>query len=206
VSTLANDGVKMKPHLVQKVIDVVSHKPVLEVTQQTVGERIAKPENIAIVRKALQGVNIEGTSAAAFKGAAYTSGGKTGTAQVVTIAQGAKYNASQIDERHRDHALYIAYAPAEDPKIAIGMIVENVGFGAQNAAPIARRAMDYYLLGLYPSEEDIAAVRKGQATAPIGKPRPASEFAWPPTTGTTAAAASVAASAPALTGASATAP
>jgi penicillin-binding protein 2 len=102
-----------------------------------------------------------------------------------------------MEERHRDHALFIAYAPAEDPKIAIAMVVENVGFGAQNAAPIARRAFDYYLLGQYPSEEDIAAVRKGQATTPIGKPRPAAEFAWPPTTGTTAAAASVGASAPA---------
>jgi len=197
VATLANDGVKMKPHLVQNVVDVVTHKPVMSAVQQTMGERIAKPENIAIVRKAMVGVNIEGTSATAFKGAGYTSGGKTGTAQVVTIAQDKKYKASEIDERHRDHALFIAYAPAEDPKIAIAMIVENVGFGAQNAAPIARRAMDYYLMGQYPSEEDIAAVRKGQATTPIGKPRSAAEVAWPPTTGTTAAAASVGASSPA---------
>lgn len=188
VGTLANDGIKMKPHLVQKVIDVVTHQPVQSTQQQTVGERIARPENIAIVRKAMVGVNLEGTSAAAFRGAPYTSGGKTGTAQVVTIAQGAKYNASQLDERHRDHALYIAYAPADDPKIAVAMVVENVGWGAQNAAPIARRAFDYYLLGLYPSEEDIAAVRKGQATgAPIGKPRSAAEAAWPPTNGTAAA-------------------
>jgi penicillin-binding protein 2 len=109
----------------------------------------------------------------------------------VGIAQNAKYNASQTDERHRDHALFIAYAPAEDPKIAVAMIVENAGFGAQNAAPIARRAFDYYLMGLYPSVEDIAAVREGKATAPIGKQRPAAEAAWPPTTGTTPAAASM---------------
>jgi penicillin-binding protein 2 len=136
-------------------------------------------------------VTTEGTSAGAFRGAGYTSGGKTGTAQVITIAQGAKYKASELDERHRDHALYIAYAPADDPKIAIAMVVENAGFGAAAAAPIARRAFDYYLLGLYPSAEDMEAVRKGQATAPIGKPRPAAEFAWPPTTGITAAAASM---------------
>jgi penicillin-binding protein 2 len=191
VGTLANDGIKMKPHLVQKVIDVVTRQPVQSTVQQSMGERIARPENIAIVRKAMQGVNIEGTSASAFRGAPYTSGGKTGTAQVVGIAQNAKYNASQTDERHRDHALFIAYAPADNPRIAVAMIVENVGFGAQNAAPIARRAFDYYLMGLYPSEEDIAAVRKGQATTPIGKQRPAAEFAWPPTTGTTAAAASM---------------
>jgi penicillin-binding protein 2 len=191
VGTLANDGIKMKPHLVQQVVDVVTHQPVLSTEHQAVGERIAKPENIAIVRKAMVGVNIEGTSAAAFRGAPYTSGGKTGTAQVVGIAQNAKYNASQTDERHRDHALFIAYAPAEDPKIAVAMIVENAGFGAQNAAPIARRAFDYYLMGLYPSVEDIAAVREGKATAPIGKQRPAAEAAWPPTTGTTPAAASM---------------
>jgi penicillin-binding protein 2 len=195
VGTLANDGIKMKPHLVQKVVDVVTKHPVLSAVQQTMGERIAKPENIAIVRKAMNGVPIEGTSASVFRGAPYTSGGKTGTAQVVGIAQDKKYKASEVEERHRDHALYIAYAPAEDPKIAIAMVVENAGFGAQNAAPIARRAFDYYLLGLYPSEEDIAGVQKGQATTPVGKQRPAAQFAWPPTTGTTSAAASVGASA-----------
>jgi penicillin-binding protein 2 len=180
VGTLANDGVKMKPHLVQKVMDVMTHAPTETTVHQTVGERIAKPENIAIIRKAMVGVNIEGTSAAAFRGAPYTSGGKTGTAQVVTIKQGEKYHASQVDERHRDHALFTAYAPADDPKIVIAMIVENAGFGAQFAAPIARRAFDYYLAGLYPSEEDLAAVREGKAAAPIGKQRNAAEAAWPP--------------------------
>jgi len=194
-ATLANDGVKMKPHLVREVLDVVSHKPVITAEQQVVGERIAKPENIAIVRNAMVGVNLEGTSAAAFRGAGYTSGGKTGTAQVLTIAQNAKYNAAQTEERHRDHALFTAYAPADNPRIAIAMIVENGGFGAQAAAPIARRAFDYYLLGQYPSEEDIAAVKKGQATTPIGKPRNAAEVAWPPGAATGAAPAASAASA-----------
>jgi penicillin-binding protein 2 len=177
--TVANDGVKMKPHLVQKVIDPITREQLTTAVHQIIGERIAKPENIAVIKNALVGVNIEGTSAAAFRGAPYTSGGKTGTAQVVTIAQGAKYNASQMDERHRDHALYMAYAPADNPKIAIAMIVENAGFGAQNAAPIARRAFDYYLTGLYPSEQDLAAVRQGKATTPLGKPRPITEVAWP---------------------------
>ena len=179
VGTLANSGVKMKPHLVQKVVDIVTHAPTTAV-RQTVGERIAKPENIAIIRKAMVGVNLEGTSAAAFRGAPYTSGGKTGTAQVITIKQGEKYHAASLDERHRDHALYTAYAPADDPKIAVAMVVENAGFGAQNAAPIARRAFDYYLMGLYPSEADMAAVRQGKATTPIGKQRSAAEVAWPP--------------------------
>jgi penicillin-binding protein 2 len=186
-ATVANSGVKMKPHLVSKVIDIVTKAPSTTATPQIVGERIAKAENIDVIRKALVGVNLEGTSARSFVGAPYTSGGKTGTAQVITIKQGEKYNAASIDERHRDHALFMAYAPAEDPKIAIAMIVENAGFGAQNSAPIARRAFDYYLMGLYPSEEDLAAVRQGKATTPIGKQRGV-EAAWPPGGGAAAAA------------------
>jgi penicillin-binding protein 2 len=180
-ATIANpQGARMKPHMVRAVEDVVS-KETRQIAPQQVGQLTAKPENLAIIRKALVGVNIEGTSAAAFRGAGYSSGGKTGTAQVITIAQNAKYKASEMEERHRDHALFMAYAPAEDPKIAIAMVVENVGFGAANAAPIVRRAFDYYLLGQYPSEEDMALVRQGKATTPVGKPRSAAEYAWPPT-------------------------
>jgi penicillin-binding protein 2 len=179
MATLANDGVRMKPHLVSEVIDI-NTKQVQRVQPEKVGELTARPENIAVIKKAMVGTNLEGTSAAAFRNAGYTSGGKTGTAQVITIKQGEKYNAAQLDERHRDHALFIAYAPAEDPKIAVAMVVENAGFGAANAAPIARRVFDYWLQGLYPSEEDLAAVQKGQATTPIGKPRNAAEVAWPP--------------------------
>jgi penicillin-binding protein 2 len=179
ISTVANNGARMKPHLVSEVVDVNTRQS-QKISPEQVGQLTAKPENLAVIRKALVGVNVEGTSAAAFRGAPYTSGGKTGTAQVITIAQNQKYNASQMDERHRDHALFMAYAPAEDPKIAIAMVVENVGFGGANAAPIVRRVFDYWLQGLYPSEEDIAAVQKGQATTPIGKPRSAAEFAWPP--------------------------
>ena len=102
MGTLANGGVKMKPHLVQKVMDVISHKQLETALHQVMGERIAKPENIAIIRNAMVGVNVEGTSAAAFRATPYTSGGKTGTAQVVTIAQGAKYKASEVEERHRE--------------------------------------------------------------------------------------------------------
>jgi penicillin-binding protein 2 len=65
----------------------------------------------------------------------------------------------------------MAFAPAENPKIALAVIVENAGFGAAQAAPIARRVFDYWLLDQYPSEEDMAAAQKGQAQAPIGQPR-----------------------------------
>jgi penicillin-binding protein 2 len=138
------------------------------------------PENVAFVRRAMVGVTQDGTSARAFAGAGYLSGGKTGTAQAVTIGQKEKYDARKLEEHQRDHALYIAFAPADDPKIALAVVVENAGFGGELAAPIARRVFDYWLLGQYPSEEDLAAVRKGQAAAPIGKPRKASEVDWPP--------------------------
>ena len=74
----------------------------------------------------------------------------------------------------------MAFAPADDPRIALAVIVENAGFGAAHAAPIARRVFDYWLMGQYPNDEDMAAVRKGQAAAPIGKPRNAAEVGWPP--------------------------
>jgi len=195
-ATLANNGVKMKPHLVKEVVDVLTHAPTTT-TQESMGEAIAKAENIAIIKKAMMGVNIEGTSASSFRGAPYTSGGKTGTAQVVQIKQNEKYSASRTEERFRDHALFTAFAPAEDPKIALAIIVENAGFGAQTSAPIARRVIDYWLLNQYPSVEDIAAVQKSQATTPIGKPRTVAEVPWPPGSPASAAAPAPAVSTPA---------
>ena len=109
-----------------------------------------RPEHLRVVRQALIGVNREGTGARAFAGAPYVSAGKTGTAQVIALKQGERYVESRVAERHRDHALFIAYAPAEDPKIALAVVVENAGFGARAAAPIARQVLDYYLLGKQP--------------------------------------------------------
>jgi len=107
------------------------------------------------------GVNREGTGARAFAGAAYTHGGKTGTAQVIGM-KGEKYVESRVAERHRDHALFIAYAPADKPTIALAVIVENSGFGARAAAPIARQVFDYWLTGKEPakaaSDDDDAPV------------------------------------------------
>ncbi len=178
-ATLANKGVKMRPHLVKEVVDIMTHAPTTT-AQQAMGEVIAKAANIAVIKNALVGVNLEGTSAAAFRGAGYTSGGKTGTAQVVQIKQNEKYVASRVDEHFRDHALFTAFAPAENPRIALAMVVENAGFGGQNAAPIARRIFDYWLLNQYPSEQDMIAVQKAQAPAPIGTPRNVAEVPWPP--------------------------
>jgi penicillin-binding protein 2 len=179
VSTLANNGVKHKPQLVIATQDASTHArtPVAPAPAENLGY---KPENVAIVRSAMVGVTQGGTAARVFVGAGYLSGGKTGTAQAVSLNKNEKYNASKMEEHQRDHALYIAFAPADDPKIALAIIVENAGFGGVSAAPIARRVFDYLLLNQYPSEEDIEAVQKGEAQAPIGKPRVASEVAWPP--------------------------
>ena len=178
ISTVLNQGQKMRLHLVKEIVspDARTRKNVPVSPMELL---VLKPENVAMIRRALEGVNLEGTSATSFVGAAYTSGGKTGTAQVYSVRENEKYNASKVDERMRDHALFMAYAPADDPKVVLAMVVENSGFGAQNAAPIARRVFDYVLQGEYPSEEDIAAVQLGQATRPIGKPRVATSVAWP---------------------------
>lgn len=176
---LANNGVKHKPRLV-----VATQDPMTRVRTSIPlppGEDLGyKPEHVAVVRKAMVGVTQGGTGTRAFAGAGYLSGGKTGTAQAVTIGQKEKYNAAKLEEHQRDHSLYIAFAPAEDPQIALAAVVENAGFGAAAAAPIARRVFDYWLMGLYPSEEDLATVRKGQGGPPVGKPRLATEAAWPP--------------------------
>ena len=171
---LANNGVKMKPHLVRQVTDVVTRQS--QDTQQEIkAELTAKPANIAVIRNALVGVNTEGTGATAFRGAGYVAAGKTGTAQVVTVKQNEKYDAAKLSERYRDHALYMAFAPAQDPQIALAMVGANAGWGGATAAPSARRVFDYWRMQQYPSEPDLAAVQAGQAQTPIGTPRKVSE-------------------------------
>jgi penicillin-binding protein 2 len=178
-AVLANAGIKHKPRLVIATQDSMLRERVPVPAEPPINLGY-KPEHVAVVHQAMVGVTTEGTSARAFAGAGYASGGKTGTAQAVTIGQKEKYDARKIDEHQRDHALYIAFAPADAPRIAIAVIVENAGFGAQHAAPIARRAFDYWLLGQYPSEQDMLAVKEGLASTPLGKPRMASQLPWPP--------------------------
>ncbi len=178
LAIVVNNGVKHKPQLVIATQDAMTR-----LTARVPGAPPVdlgfKPENMSVVRNAMVSTTQDGTSARVFAGAGYLSGGKTGTAQAVGIAAKEKYNASKMEEHQRDHALYVAYAPADDPKIVLAAVVENAGFGAASAAPISRRVFDYWLLGLYPNDEDMAAVRKGTASAPIGKPRPVAEVGWP---------------------------
>ena len=184
---VADGGLKHRPHLVLATRDAVSGKAV-PVAQAPVIDLGFAPANVAVVREGLQAVITAGTARGVFAGAPYTAAGKTGTAQAVSQAQNTKYNARALEEHQRDHALFMAFAPANDPKIALAVIVENAGWGAGAAAPIARRVFDYWLLGQYPSEADMAAIKVGKAAAPIGKPRLASEAAWPAPAATPATA------------------
>jgi len=143
IAMIANDGVSYPPHLVRSIRTQGGERAVAAQSATTLQ---VKPEHLAVIKNALVGVSKEGTSAAAFVKSAYVSAGKTGTAQLYSL-KGEKYTASQVDERLRDHAWYIAYAPADKPRIALAVLVENGGFGAQAAAPIARQVFDYVLAG-----------------------------------------------------------
>jgi penicillin-binding protein 2 len=177
---LADGGIKHKPHLVLGTRDAVSG--VTTPIEQPPAENLGyTPASINVIREGLMAVVSAGTARSVFTGAGYTAAGKTGTAQAVTQAQGTKYNSRALEERQRDHALFMAFAPANDPKIAVAVIVENAGWGAGAAAPIARRVFDYWLMNQYPNDADMAAVQLGKAGAPMGKPLVASDVAWPPT-------------------------
>lgn len=149
-ATLANKGQAYRPHLVREVRSAreaenrkIEIKPEFDLK--------IDPAHYDLVRRAMIAVTqAGGTAVAASAGASYQIAGKTGTAQVVGMKQGEKYDASKLDERHRDHAWFIAYAPAEDPKIALVVLAENGGHGGGTAAPIARKVLDYYLLGKVP--------------------------------------------------------
>jgi penicillin-binding protein 2 len=177
-ATLVSGGQRFAPRLVREVRDV-SSKPLRTVGSQALPALPLKPEHVELIKRALHSVTQEGTSTRVFAGAPYASGGKTGTAQAVGIRQGERYDKSRLEEHQRDHSLYMAMAPLDAPTVALAVIVENAGFGAEAAAPIARRVFDYLLLGVVPSDEDMAAVRVGRAAAPLGKQRPAAEFVLP---------------------------
>ncbi len=149
-ATLANNGIAYKPHLVKEVRSAHIDKS-RAISNEPLSDLEIEPAHLDLVRRAMVAVNQPGgTAAQAAAGAPYQIAGKTGTAQVVAIKQGEKYIESQVQERHRDHAWFIAHAPADQPKIALVVLVENGGHGGSTAAPIARKVLDYYLLGKVP--------------------------------------------------------
>ena len=149
---LAADGKVFKPHLVQEITQAGSGKVRL-VEPRPVRTLAFRPELYQYVKDGMVAVmRPGGTAARLAAGLTYTMAGKTGTAQVVQIKQGAKYNAAALAEQYRDQSWFIAFAPVETPRIAIAVIVENAGFGAASAAPIARAVSDFALTGKVPAE------------------------------------------------------
>lgn len=145
-ATLANRGVVMTPHLVDSITDPVTNA-VERVAREPKETIKLSPRNIDVVVNGMIDATRTGTARAIFRNAPYAVAGKTGTAQVVSIAQDSRYDAQKLARRYHDHALFIAFAPAKQPKIALAILVENGGFGAKAAAPIARTIMDYWLTG-----------------------------------------------------------
>ena len=151
-AVLANRGTAMKPHLVTAITNVKTGET--SPIKPVVTDQIALNEsNLETVKTAMIDVTLPGgTASSVGRNAGYSIAAKTGTAQVIGIKQNEKYDEKNIAARHRDHALFIAYAPTDNPQIAIAAIVENGGHGGSAAGPIARQLMDYYLLGKLPPE------------------------------------------------------
>ena len=146
---LANDGVAFQPHLVKEVRRAGSAALLTE--NKPLFDLKIDPDHLKLVKSAMEAVTKPGgTAAGASYGATYRLAGKTGTAQVIAIKQGEKYDAKKVSEYNRDHAWFIAFAPADKPRIALAVLAENGGHGGTTAAPIARKVMDYYLLGKDP--------------------------------------------------------
>lgn len=153
---LANDGVAVRPHLVKAITNSQTNKT-QALAFETTHQVDFKPQHIQFVKAAMVDVlRPGGTASGVSKGAEYVIAGKTGTAQVIGMKQNEKYVESRIAERFRDHALFIAFAPADAPKLALAVLVENGGHGGSTAGPIARQVFDYYLLNkkaAVPAEE-----------------------------------------------------
>ncbi|MEN0039128.1 MAG: penicillin-binding protein 2 [Cellvibrio sp.] len=148
-TTIANHGIRYRPQFIKQIGDQV-HEPIIEETIET------KPEYWNAIADGMAEVmhGTRGTARRAAERAEYRMAGKSGTAQVVAIAQNAKYDSAALKERHRDHALFVAFAPLEDPQIAVAVMLENAEGGSSQAAPVARWIMDAHLLGYYLNEDE----------------------------------------------------
>jgi penicillin-binding protein 2 len=174
-AVLANDGVGYRPHLVRQVQHSGSNDTAIPEVKPEFNLNL-NPEHVALIKRAMVAVTQPGgTAAQAGAGTPYTFAGKTGTAQVVGMKQGEKYNASLLSERNRDHAWFIAFAPADKPRIALAVLAENGGHGGAVAAPIARKVLDYYLLGKVPAPAPAKTSPSVERARPAGgKPGSAS--------------------------------
>lgn len=152
-ATIANRGKRIRPHMVRAINGHVI-EPVME------GVLEADPQHWDAVFEGLVEVmhGARGTARRAAADASYRMAGKSGTAQVVGIAQGARYDSAALAERNREHALFVSFAPVEDPQIAVAVIVENGEGGSSQAAPVARKMMDAYLLGHFLKPDQVPLV------------------------------------------------
>jgi penicillin-binding protein 2 len=145
-ATFAARGERFAPRLLIGTEDPLTRE--VEYTEPSKLEHVAEhdPVHWQVVHDAMVGVTAEprGSARAPMQGTTYSVAGKTGTAQVIGIAQGEKYREEEIDERLRDHGLFVAFAPADAPRIALGVVVENGGGGSRAAAPVARKIFDAY--------------------------------------------------------------
>ena len=171
-ASLANNGVVHQPHLVKEVLDFGARK-ITRINPNPERQIPFKADNFEYVKRAMEKVLKPGGTAHRIGGGlSYTMGGKTGTAQVVQIKQGGRYNAAALREQHRDHAWFISFAPLEKPEIAIAVILENGGWGAY-AAPLAREMTDFYMLHVKPQqfsdglESDLTQTEKTDKHQPI---------------------------------------
>ena len=171
-STLANNGAFRRPHLVHAVRDTRTGE--VSKTPSTPEYRIPlKQQNVDVIKSAMADVVRMGTARRAFAGAPYQAAGKTGTAQVFSL-RGSQYRASELDERLRDHALFMGFAPFDRPRIAVALLVENAGWGASVAAPIARKVFDFWLAKTAPIAPVAPALAPpGGPAAPAAAPAPA---------------------------------
>ena len=148
-SVLATRGERVKPVLLH-AINAADHgyyethksarMDTLKLQHEEYWEQVIQPM-IDVAHKT------NGTAYTIGRDAAYTIAGKTGTAQVFSLKQNGKYNENELDKKLRDHSLFIGFAPVDDPKIAVAVVIENAGPGGKVAAPVARKIMDYYLCG-----------------------------------------------------------
>jgi len=159
---LATRGKNFEPRLVRAMRDPRTQR-MTELTPAPLPPlQAASAEHWDLIIDGMRAVMEGGTATRSAAGAPYSIAGKTGTAQVFSVAQNARYNESAIAERLRDHAWFVAFAPIEAPRIAIAVLVENGRSGSGTAAPIARTVMDAYLLRKFPPAD--AATPSGDVT------------------------------------------
>lgn len=149
-AVIASRGRSFRPRLVTAIRDAATGEIRGIPPQPEKGVTLKDPNNWQIIIEGMEAVTeAGGTAVVATRGAPYKIAGKTGTAQVFSVGQNEKYNEKEVAERLRDHALFVAFAPADAPKLAVAVFVENGGHGSSVAAPIARRVFDAYLLGKF---------------------------------------------------------